>query len=426
VGEGSDMAKKNQSAESSAPSYFSSLKKIKTGNELADSGKKLVIADYTDTGSLILNVGLTGDLTKGIPSGKVIMLAGEKQTGKTFIAAYCYCRPLQNKGYFIFWIDTENAMDDDRLAGYGLNPDGFRIIKENIAEQVRFQVNTILDEIEELKKKDPNLKAAIVLDSQGQMSTMKAVSDTEKGEKKQDYTKQKELKTFYNLTTHRLGVLDVPMLVTNHVYADVNNPFAGNTKVISGGEGGMFSAEIIFYCRKFAHKDGKSGPKTGIIFEMTLFKNRFCEEGKKIRMYLDRNTGPNRYYGIHLLAEEAGIIEEWDEKKHEKKGLKLPEKIDKKDRKAYVIKIGTEVVNWKVVWDKFVYTPEITDAISEDLQRWLDKAFKLINPINFLKENPDYVDGIDLSEKEVEDAAAYTDELEVEAGKKVDSKKSKR
>lgn len=44
------------------------------------------VSGYIDTGSYTLNALLSGSIFKGLPSNKIIALAGEEATGKTFFA----------------------------------------------------------------------------------------------------------------------------------------------------------------------------------------------------------------------------------------------------------------------------------------------------------------------------------------------------
>lgn len=48
-----------------------------------DSNK---ITDWIDTGSLIMNAIISGSLYKGIPAGRVTLLAGESGVGKSYMA----------------------------------------------------------------------------------------------------------------------------------------------------------------------------------------------------------------------------------------------------------------------------------------------------------------------------------------------------
>ena len=71
--------------------------------------------DWISTGNYALNYLISGDFNKGIPLGKVTVLAGEPASGKSFIASGNIVKEAQKKGIFVILIDTENALDEKWL-----------------------------------------------------------------------------------------------------------------------------------------------------------------------------------------------------------------------------------------------------------------------------------------------------------------------
>ena len=68
--------------------------------------------DWISTGNYALNYLMTGDFNKGIPLGKVTVLAGESGSGKSYVAAGNIIKNAQDQGIFVILIDTENALDE--------------------------------------------------------------------------------------------------------------------------------------------------------------------------------------------------------------------------------------------------------------------------------------------------------------------------
>ena len=64
---------------------------------------------WVSTGNYCLNRLISGDFQKGIPLGKVTVLAGESGAGKSFIAAGNVVRNAQEKGCLLY---TSDAADD--------------------------------------------------------------------------------------------------------------------------------------------------------------------------------------------------------------------------------------------------------------------------------------------------------------------------
>ena len=61
------------------------------------------------------NLQLTSDFNKGIPLGKVTVLAGESGAGKSYIASGNIIKNAQDQGIFVILIDSENALDEQWL-----------------------------------------------------------------------------------------------------------------------------------------------------------------------------------------------------------------------------------------------------------------------------------------------------------------------
>ena len=81
-------------------SIFSKIKKI-TNNEYAfmlNEENPYQVTDWIDTGCYALNAVLSdGDIFKGLPEGKKIMLAGESATAKSLFTSFLIKSYLDNK-----------------------------------------------------------------------------------------------------------------------------------------------------------------------------------------------------------------------------------------------------------------------------------------------------------------------------------------
>ena len=65
--------------------------------------------DWISTGNYALNYLMTSDFNKGIPLGKVTVLAGESGAGKSYIASGNIIKNAQDQGIFVILIDTEKS-----------------------------------------------------------------------------------------------------------------------------------------------------------------------------------------------------------------------------------------------------------------------------------------------------------------------------
>ena len=76
---------------------------------------------WISTGNYTLNYLISGDFNKGVPLGRVTMLAGESGSGKSLIASGNIIKNAQDQGIFCIVFDSENALDE--TTGGSIIPD---------------------------------------------------------------------------------------------------------------------------------------------------------------------------------------------------------------------------------------------------------------------------------------------------------------
>ena len=375
------------------------FKKIKTGNVLADSRKKIVTKNYINTGSYVLNAMFSGDLNIGFHDNRIHMLAGKQSAGKTLFFMYCFCKPLYDMGYHIFWIDSENAVTHEDFEGFGINSDRVTIIKESIVEKVTERINKVLLQIEAAREegKDNLNKCMFVLDSQGQLDTVKSREDVTTGKGVRDMTKQQKLRAMYNNCTERLGALDIPFCVTNWMYANIGG-YGSEKEKIAGGIAGLYAASNIFKLVNL--KAIESEKHTGTIFRVKIYKSRTCRLGKEVTIYLDFSKGLNKWYGLHKFADEAGFIDIC--KKNDEVTEKYPKiklsKLGAGDK--YVLKHpDKDESEWVVCNKKTLHSKEGIGFLFNPINEWTNKNFKLLKPIDFEYDEDLNIDDSNLTEK---------------------------
>ena len=268
---------------------------------LLSNDEYVTTSDWISTGSYTLNALISSSIFKGIPSGKITVFSGESASGKTLLALNT-CREAIKKGYMILWCDTENAIDKEQVESLGINPKMFRhqrFATNTIEELTTYLVNVFakLKELKNSKKETENKKILIVIDSIGQLPSQKELQDSLSGSDKVDMTRAKMLKRLFRVITSDIAYLDIPVLMVNHVYANVGS-FIGGT-IQSGGSGPMFSASIIVEFTKAQLKDGADASKrTGTIVTAKLVKGRFSTVGSKKKIHISFKKGVNPYIGL--------------------------------------------------------------------------------------------------------------------------------
>jgi len=79
---------------------------------------------FISTGIHVLDALLSKSILKGgIPNNKITIIAGPKQTGKSFISLNI-ARNAQKMGYNIVWIDTEYSIEKSDFDMYGIEFEG--------------------------------------------------------------------------------------------------------------------------------------------------------------------------------------------------------------------------------------------------------------------------------------------------------------
>jgi len=257
-----------------------------------------------DTGSYILNAALSGSLYGGVPNNKITAFAGESATGKTFFVMGVVKQFLNdNPAAAVFYFDTEAAVTKDMMKSRGIDTSRVIISEPETIQKFRHTALQIIDNYSKTPEKD-RPPMMMVLDSLGQLSTTKEVEDTAAGSETRDMTKAAVLKATFRVLNLKLAKVNVPLLVTNHVYDVVGSYIP--MKEMSGGSGLKYTASQIVFLGKKKEKDGQE--VIGNIIKVNMMKSRFTKENKKIEVLLTYDKGLDRYYGLLQLAEKYNII----------------------------------------------------------------------------------------------------------------------
>ena len=287
------------------------------------------ITGFVDTGSFIFNALLSGSLYGGIPDNKIIALAGESATGKTYFALGIVRKFLaDNPEAVVLYFDSEQAVTSDMIRDRGIDTKRVAIMPVSTVEEFRHQAISIVDKYTELKEKKPVM---IVLDSLGMLSTSKEMADTADGKDTRDMTRAQVIKATFRVLTLKLGAAGIPMIMTNHTYASVGSMFP--TKEMSGGAGLKYAASTIVFLSKKKVKEGTD--VIGNIIHCKLYKSRLTKENAVVDVLLNYNSGLHLYYGLLTLAEKYDIIKKVSTRYEFPDGTKAYEKAVYKDPKKY-------------------------------------------------------------------------------------------
>ena len=263
------------------------------------------VTGFVDTGSYTLNALLSGSLHGGIPNNKILALAGESATGKTYFALGMVKKFLDDsKDAVVLYFDTEQAITSQMISERGIDSERVAIFPVATVEEFRNQMVTIANKYleQDESKKKPMM---VVLDSLGMLSTTKEMNDTAEGKETKDMTRAQVVKSTFRVLTIKLGQAGIPLILTNHTYDSMGSMYP--TKEMSGGQGLKYAASTIVYLSKRKDKNAE-GEVVGNIIHCKLHKGRFTKENKMVDVKLNYDTGLDQYYGLVELGIAQGVF----------------------------------------------------------------------------------------------------------------------
>jgi recombination protein RecA len=271
---------------------------------------------WVSTGNYCLNKLISGDFYKGVPLGKVTVLAGESGAGKSYIAAGNIVKNAQDQGIFVVLIDSENALDEKWLHALDVSTEEDKLLKLNMA-MIDDAAKVINDFMADYKKEyadkdtDERPKVLFVIDSLGMMLTPTDVAQFEKGDLKGDMgRKPKALSALVRNCVNMFGDYNVGLVATNHTYAS-QDMFDPDDK-ISGGQGFIYASSIVIAMRKLKLKVDADGNKTsdvhGIRAACKIMKTRYAKPFESVQVEIPYETGMSPYSGLVDFFERAGLL----------------------------------------------------------------------------------------------------------------------
>jgi len=268
--------------------------------------------DWVSTGNYALNYLISNDFNKGVPLGKVTVLAGESGAGKSYICSGNLIKHAQEQGIFVVLVDSENALDEAWLKALGVDTNEDKLLKLNMA-MIDDVARTISEFMKEYKTMDEETrpKVLFVIDSLGMLLTPTDVNQFEAGEMKGDMgRKPKALTSLVRNCVNMFGSYNVGMVCTNHTYAS-QDMFDPDDK-ISGGQGFIYASSIVIAMRKLKLKTDADGNKTttvnGIRAACKIMKTRYAKPFESVQVEIPYETGMSPYSGLVDLFEAKGML----------------------------------------------------------------------------------------------------------------------
>lgn len=261
---------------------------------------------FIDTGSYTLNALLSGSIYGGVPSNTITTLYGESGVGKTYVLLSIVRHFLDNyPDSIVVHFESESALTSANFESHGIDTDRVILVPISTVEDFRDQANTVIDDyLKEYPEADDRPKMMICLDSLANLSSVKEMTDVEKGNNTLDMTRQKVVKSAFRTLTLKSGQNDIPIIMTSHMYTTME---MFSKDVVTGGKGLVYCSSTILKLTKSPVREDSE--VVGNIVRVTTDKSRKTKEKQKVETLINFSTGLDRYYGILELAVDSKALE---------------------------------------------------------------------------------------------------------------------
>jgi RecA/RadA recombinase len=245
----------------------------------------------------IINMALSGTVDGGLVSG-LTFLAGPSRHFKSLLGLIMIKAYMNKyKDAVCLFYDSEFGITPDNIRTNGIDTERVIHIPIEHLEQLKFDISKRLESIER------GDKVIIFIDSVGNLASKKEVEDALDGKSVADMTRARVLKSLWRIVTPHLTTKDIPCIAVNHTYQTME---IYSKAVMSGGTGGMYSANQVFIIGKAQEKDGTD--LVGYNFTINIEKSRFVREKSKFPFLITFEGGIQKYSGIVEIALEGNFV----------------------------------------------------------------------------------------------------------------------
>lgn len=217
--------------------------------------------------------------TKGLPLGKLVMVAGDSDSGKTSCAVAAM-KAAQAQDFGVLYVETEGKTTTQDLASWGVDPDQIMMVQSSVAEEMYQYMFSLWDAF---YKKYPKGKLLVVIDSIGNVVSQRDSNiDLTESSQKPGGKGQINRLGLAKLVSKR-DQNDVAVLVINYTYDNIGSP--GKTN--AGGKAVNFFSSLTYQTsrKQWLEKTVKGEKKRiGARVQWKLFKNHInkSDPGPKV------------------------------------------------------------------------------------------------------------------------------------------------
>ncbi len=241
----------------------------KTPNKLANVGLGSKLRGLLDSDFLIMpEWWQKGTNTKGIPFGKIVMIAGDSDSGKTS-CAIAAMKAAQEQEVAVLYVETEGKTTTQDLKNWGVDASQIMLVQESIAERAFEAMFALWDNF---FKTYPKGRLLVVFDSLGNVVSMRDTEIDLTTANQKPGGKGQINRLGLNKLVAKRDEHDVAVLMINYTYDNIGSP--GKTN--AGGKAvNFFSCLTYQTSRKGWLEKTVKGEKIriGAKVQWRLFKN---------------------------------------------------------------------------------------------------------------------------------------------------------
>ena len=187
-----------------------------------------------------VNIALSASVTGGLTPG-LLQIAGESKHFKSAFALLIAGSFMKaNPDGVVIFYDSEFGTPESYFDSFNIDKE--RVVHSPITNVEEFK-HDIMSQLEGIDRGD---KVCIIVDSIGNLASLKEVEDTLAGKNTADMTRAKALKSLGRMITPHLTLKNIPMIAVNHIYKELGM-FPKN--IVSGG--------CLVFGTKIQTNDGK-------------------------------------------------------------------------------------------------------------------------------------------------------------------------
>lgn len=214
-----------------------------------------------------------GTKTKGLPYGKIVMIAGDSDSGKTSCAISAM-KAAQEQEVAILYVETEGKTTSQDLKNWGVDADQVMLVQESIAEKA-FEAMFRLWDI--FFKSYPEGKLLVIFDSLGNVVSKRDTEIDLTTASQKPGGKGQINRLGLNKLVAKREENDVAVLIINYTYDNIGSP--GKTN--AGGKAVNFFSCLTYQTsrKQWLEKTVKGvKTRTGARVQWKLFKNHLDKE----------------------------------------------------------------------------------------------------------------------------------------------------